>query len=63
MGIWDEIINASIQKKVGQNEESKNSCLEFGAICPQCRSAYLEYNGKLNLVCLKCGYEAVVGFT
>jgi len=63
MGVWDKIINSSIQKNVGQNEKSKNSCPEIGAFCPQCRSAHLEYNGKLNLICPKCGFEAVFGFT
>jgi len=63
MNVWEKIINSSIQKNVGQNEESKNSRPEFEAICSQCRSAHLEYNGKLNLVCPKYGYETAAGFT
>jgi len=63
MGVWDEIINSSIQENVGQSEEIKNICPEFGAICSQCKSAHLEYNGTLNLICPKCGYETAAGFT
>jgi len=63
MGIWDEIINSNNQNHTGPNEEGVSSCSEFGAICPHCGAAHLEYDGKLNLVCLACGYEAVAGFT
>jgi len=64
MGIWDEIINSNTQKHTGQNnEEGTSNCSEFGATCPNGRAAHLEYNGKLNLVCLACSYEAVAGFT
>ncbi len=64
MGIWDEIINSNIQKHVRQNNEERTStCSELGAICPQCGASHLEYDGKLNLACLTCGYEAAAGFT
>ena len=64
MGIWDMIINSNIQKHAGKNnEERTSSCLELGAICPQCGVSHLEYDGKLNLVCPICSYEAVAGFT
>jgi uncharacterized Zn finger protein (UPF0148 family) len=64
MGIWDEIINSNNQKNTGQNnEEGVSSCSELGAICPQCGGAHLEYDGKLNLVCPVCSYEATAGFT
>ena len=63
MGIWDKIINSDNQKLVELSEESVSSCSEFGAICPHCGAARLEYDGKLNLVCPVCGYEATAGFT
>ena len=64
MGIWDEIINSNTQKHAGQNNnEGTSNCSEFGATCPHCGVAHLEYNGKLNLVCPACSYEAVAGFT
>lgn len=64
MGIWDEIINSNHQKNTGlNNEEGVSSCSELGAICPQYGAELLEYDGKLNLVCPICGYEAAAGFT
>jgi len=63
MTIWDEIINSCVQVNIGRNKETKNTCPEFGAICPQCGSEHLEYNGTLNLVCPECGYETAAGFT
>ena len=62
MGIWDEIVNSNNQEHTRQNDED-SSCSEFGAICPLCRTANLEYDGKLNLVCPACSYEAAAGFT
>lgn len=63
MDIWDEIINSNIQKHTELNEEGASSCSEFGAFCPRCGAAHLEYDGKLNLVCPACSYEAAAGFT
>jgi tRNA(Ile2) C34 agmatinyltransferase TiaS len=63
MGIWDEIIESYKVEKTLKNEKEKVVCIEKGAICPQCASANLSYDGKLNLKCPSCGYEISVGFT
>jgi len=63
MDIWDEIINSNNQNHVGSNKEGISNCSKFEAICPHCGAAHLEYDGKLNLVCSVCGYEAAAGFT
>ena len=63
MGVWDEIINSDNKKHAGVNKEGAGNCSEFGAICPRCGAEHLEYDGKLNLICPACGYEAAAGFT
>ncbi len=44
-------------------EERKNVRYHAGDLCPMCKSARLEYDGLLNLVCPKCGTISVGGFT
>ena len=64
MCIWDEII--AIEDKNHdelENKEDTSTCVKYQGICPRCGADHLEYDGKLNLVCPACQYEAVVGFT
>ena len=37
--------------------------LRCGDLCPQCHAAQLDYDGLLNLACLKCGYSLGGCFT
>jgi hypothetical protein len=37
--------------------------LRAGDLCPYCRSAHLDYDGLLNLVCPQCGYGLAGCFT
>jgi len=63
MDVWDQIIKER-QDHSQEHHKGKKSC-EISKIkkCPNCHQAALEYNGLLNLVCPKCGYEIAAGFT
>lgn len=64
MSFWDEVTSSENQNlDKSKKFERPGSCIEYGAICPQCRAAHLKYDGKLNLVCPTCQYEAAAGFT
>jgi len=60
MDFWDEIISHEHEEV---KEKEITICPLVGEICPKCRSAFLEYNSKLDLVCPVCGYELAAVFT
>lgn len=46
-----DLLPLALEKGDGSASE-----LRAGDLCPSCRSAYMDYDGLLNLVCPQCGY-------
>ena len=62
--LWDEIIRSGKPEEGDKNGiDRETHCPEFGAICPNCGKAQLEYDGMLNLACPECQYASAAAFT
>jgi hypothetical protein len=56
----------SVLHKESMDQEQGNLSpdkLRAGDLCPQCKEEQLDYDGLLNLSCLRCGYAVGGCFT
>jgi hypothetical protein len=58
---WVEPLISPIEPANGSHPHPPE--LKAGSKCPECKTGTLDYDGMLNLTCVRCGYSLAGSFT